>query len=215
MRSLYINNEMENMEDYHILELFISNVIPRRDVKQVAYNIMNEFNNSLEEVINAPIERLMAVDGVGEVVAIEIKLINTILKRIERYKNVNVKYINSLDDAVMYCKNILACESEENVIMITLDNNGKILGCHSVSKGTVNESFVSKRDAVALALADNATNVLLAHNHPASNAKPSAADINMTINMRKLFRDVGIALLEHIIIGDDDYSFVLNSQGIK
>ena len=96
--------------------------------------------------------------------------------------------------------------------MITLDDKGRLLGSHIISKGTVNESYISKRDAVKLALKDNATNVIISHNHPNSNSSPSAADIDMTISFKKLFRDVGIHLLDHIIVGEKDISLVLKSE---
>lgn len=215
MRKSYITDEMENSEDYRILELFISGVIPRKDVKQIAYDLMNAFNGSLENIVNAPVERLMSVDGVGEVLAVELKLISTINKRIDKNKNTAVQSIKTVDEAVAYFKNLLSNEKNEIVYLLMLDDMGKVLGCHRLSKGSVNESYVSKRDAVSIALAENATNVILAHNHPNSTSAPSGADINTTINMRKVFREVSITLLEHIIIGTDGATLLFKSQGIK
>lgn len=211
MRASFIKNEMENLPDHNLLELFISGVIKRKDVKQISYDLLNEFG-SLENVFNASVDELMKVNGVGEVLAVELSLVSALNKRIERNKNDSVKTISSVEQAVQYCKNSLSCETVEKVLMITLDDKGKLLGSHIISKGTVNESFISKRDAVKLALKDNATNVIISHNHPNSNSSPSAADIDMTISFKKLFRDVGIHLLDHVIVGENDVSLVLKSE---
>lgn len=211
MRESFIKNEMENLPDHNLLELFISGVIKRKDVKQISYDLLNEFG-TLENIFNAPVDELMKINGVGEVLAVELSLVSTLNKRIEKSKNNNVKSLSSISEAVKYCKNFLSSETVEKVLMITLDDRGKLLGSHIISSGTVNESFISKRDAVKLALKDNATNVIISHNHPNSNSSPSAADINMTISFKKLFRDVGIQLLDHIIVGEKDVSLVLKSE---
>lgn len=205
---------MDNLPDHNVLELFISGVIKRRDVKQIAYDLINEFG-SLENVFNASVDDLMKVNGVGEVLAVELSLVKIFQKRIESNKNNNVKAIKSISEAVEYCRNRLGSENVEKVLMITLDDKGKILGSYIIGQGTVNESFISKRDAVSIALKDNATNVILSHNHPCSNSTPSAADINMTLNFRKLFKDVGITLLDHIIIGENEAGLILNSKIFK
>lgn len=211
MRASFIKNEMENFPDHNLLELFISGVIKRKDVKQISYDLLNEFG-SLENVFNASVDDLMKINGVGEVLAVELSLVSTLNKRIERNKNDNIKSISTIEQAVEYCKNSLSGETVEKVLMITLDDKGRLLGSHIISKGTVNESYISKRDAVKLALKDNATNVIISHNHPNSNSSPSAADIDMTISFKKLFRDVGIHLLDHIIVGEKDISLVLKSE---
>lgn len=211
MRASFIKNEMENLPDHNLLELFISGVIKRKDVKQISYDLLNEFG-SLENVFNASVDDLMKINGVGEVLAVELSLVSTLNKRIERNKNDNIKSISTIEQAVEYCKNSLSGETVEKVLMITLDDKGRLLGSHIISKGTVNESYISKRDAVKLALKDNATNVIISHNHPNSNSSPSAADIDMTISFKKLFRDVGIHLLDHIIVGEKDISLVLKSE---
>lgn len=214
MREAFRKNEMDNLPDHNVLELFISGVIKRRDVKQIAYDLINEFG-SLENIFNASVDDLMKVDGVGEVLAVELSLVKTFHKRVESNRNINVKSIKTISEAVEYCKNRLSGENVEKVLMITLDDKGKILGSYIIGQGTVNESYISKRDTVTIALKDNATNVFLSHNHPNSSSRPSAADIDMTLNFRKLFKDVGIVLLDHIIIGENDTNLILNSKLFK
>lgn len=214
MREAFRKNEMDNLPDHNVLELFISGVIKRRDVKQIAYDLINEFG-SLENIFNASVDDLMKVDGVGEVLAVELSLVKIFHKRVENNRNINVKSIKKISEAVEYCKNRLSSENVEKVLMITLDDKGKILGSYIIGQGTVNESYISKRDTVTIALKDNATNVILSHNHPNSSSQPSAADIDMTLNFRKLFKDVGIVLLDHIIIGENDTNLILNSKLFK
>ena len=210
MRKSYICNEMENMPDHNLLELFISGVIPRKDVKQISYDLFNTFG-TLENIVNAPVEDLISVNGIGEAVAVQISLIKTLNKRIMRNKNKNVKSIKSVSDAAEFCKNKLAGETIEKVLLVIMDDSGIILGDYILGIGTVNESAFNARDAVRIAVNKNATNAIISHNHPKSNSNPSAADVDMTISLRKTFRDVGITLLEHIIVGNDGVSFVMKN----
>lgn len=203
MRKQYIADGFEGMPDYNVLELFLSVIIPQKDVKPIAYDLINYFG-SLENVINADILDLMSVKGVGEATAIELKLIADINKRISVNKNNDVTHINSLTQAISFCKNILAYEQVERVLVVTLDSTGGII-CHRlISKGTVNGSNAPIREIVGYALRDNASGILIAHNHPKGEATPSANDINYTINLKATLRKINIQLIDHIIIGAKD-----------
>jgi DNA repair protein RadC len=200
---------MENISDHNLLELFISIIIPRCDVKQLSYDLINTFG-SLENVINASPTALMQVKGVGESTAVEISLIKKIYDRTVKGRNRGVKQIKTLQDAQNYCINELCNESEEKVIQINLDNSGGIINKHDVGKGSVNCTNVDTGTVVGNALIDRASNVIIAHNHPHGSTNPSANDINFTINLNLILRKMNISLVEHFIVADNDCSFIIN-----
>lgn len=211
MRQFYINADEACIADQNLLEIFISAVIRRKDVKQISYDLLNKFG-SLQNILSASVDELMEVDGVGEVLAVHLSLVKCLHKRVVLRQNDNIQTFDTVNDAVEYCKNYFFGETTEKVIMITLNDLGEVLGCHLLGQGTVNESRVNIRNAVALAIKDNATNVIIAHNHPQSHCSPSATDINMSILFKRLFKDVNITLLEHIIIGTDKECLLFQSD---
>jgi DNA repair protein RadC len=88
----------------------------------------------------------------------------------------------------------------ECFVCVTLDCSHKIIGVHIVSQGLVNRALVHPREAFRPAIADNATAVIIAHNHPSGNLTPSAEDKDVTMRMKQAGDIIGIKVLDHIII---------------
>lgn len=202
IRNNYLSGGMENAPDYHLLELFLSIIIPRREVKTIAYDLLNTFD-SLEGVINADPEDLMAIDGIGEKSAIGISLIKDIYKRIEINKNSNLKTITSSKEAIEYCRNRLIKEQVETLILVTLSNDGSIIKCHKINSGSANVTSVDVREILAAVIRDKAVSVILSHNHPNGTSEPSAQDINFTLEVRNTLSKINVSLTDHIIVGKD------------
>lgn len=85
MKERYIKGSSDTLDDHHLLELLLFYSIPRKDVKPVAYNILNRYK-TLDKVFSAEYEDLLSIDSVGESTAMLIKLINDINKRIDTDK---------------------------------------------------------------------------------------------------------------------------------
>ena len=180
MRQSYLNGSMENMPDHNLLELFLSIIIPQKDVKELAYALINKFG-SLEGVLNADAQQLMTVNGIGEAAAVGIKMVVELNKRVMKNKNKNVLNLNCCDEAVNYCKNILCYEKVEKLIMITVNNDGSIINTHTIGTGNANSSSANQRQILENAIIDHASGVIFAHNHPSGSSKPSDADVNFSI----------------------------------
>lgn len=202
MRKLYLDGGMENAPDHNLLELFLTGVIARKDVKPLAYDLINKFG-SLEGVVNASPEDLMTVNGVGDAVAVHICLIKDIIKRIDINKCSNIKKITSTALAFEYCRNVLANEKIEKLLLITLKNDGKVINHHIVGTGTVNTSNADIRLIVENVIRDEAAGVILSHNHPGGSADASAQDINFTLEIRNTLKKINVNLMDHIIVGED------------
>ncbi len=202
MRTLYLNGGMENVPDHNLLELFLSIIIPQKDVKDLAYELINTFG-SLEGVLNADAKQLMKVNGIGESAAVGIKMIVELNKRVMKNKNNNVINLNCCDEAINYCRNILSCEKVEKLIMITVNNDGSIINTHTISTGNANTSTGNQRDILEHAILDHASGVLFAHNHPSGSSEPSEADFNFSVLLGSLLKDVNVNFIDHIIIGKD------------
>ncbi len=203
MRNNYLKNGTDVMEDYQVLELFLSLVIPQKDVKPIAYELINHFG-SIDAVFKASPEKLMQVNGVGECVAVAISLVNDINGRVKKKQNDTITHLNNSENARKYAQNEIGKSRRERVIAITLNNDMAILGCHTVSSGNINSATVEPKKVLEHVLKDDAACVILAHNHPNGEAVPSAADINFTVELLGLLRKIGINLVDHIIVGEND-----------
>lgn len=97
-------------------------------------------------------------------------------------------------------------QTDEHFVMLALDTKNKIVGGFVITIGTINSSLVNTRGIFQRALLCNASKIILAHNHPSGNVEPSREDISVTKNISKCGELLGIELLDHIIIGDNDYT---------
>lgn len=210
LRNQYLSGAMENAADHNLLELFLSTVIPRKDVKDLAYELINVFG-SLEGVIAADPLELMNVSGVGENTAVAISCIKNINDRVIKNKNREVKRIISIDDAKKYCVNALCAETVEKVIQVDLRNNGSIINCHTISVGAVNCTNVDSGKIARNVVRDNAAYSFIAHNHPDGEAIASGSDIDFTFSLRTMLRNMNVSLIDHFIVAGNDCETIIHN----
>lgn len=203
IRASYIANGIENMPDHNVLELLLSISIPRKDVKPIAYELINRFG-SLEKVFSAHPTELMQVNGIGEQTAVLISLVRDINRKINLNKNKSVTKLSSSSEACGYYERMLSGMDRECVAVTTVDNSNRIIRNHFVGSGSVNFSKINKREVVELILRDNASGVFVAHNHPYCGPAPSAADLDFTVSLLGLLRNINIKLLDHVIVGQGE-----------
>lgn len=98
--------------------------------------------------------------------------------------------------------------------MLALNNAGKVLGVFLISKGTVSSSPVSAREIFIRALLAGGCMVILCHNHPSGQARPTAADTDATITIRRAGSIIGIPMIDHIIIGRENEYYSFSEHGL-
>jgi DNA repair protein RadC len=102
----------------------------------------------------------------------------------------------------------LACEATEVFGILCLTAQRRVIGWHEVSRGSIDTVWAAPGDVFRMALLSNAAALILAHNHPSGEAQPSEADCRLTTRLLEVAKLVGIAILDHIIIGDHEYASV-------
>lgn len=129
--------------------------------------------------------------------------------------NLDNKRINSPQNAVKIFNEVFEMDSraEEILALMTLDTKNKVTGMFIVSQGSINESVVHPREVYKRALLQNASQIIIAHNHPSGEPNPSKEDINITKRLGEAGKLIGIDMLDHIIIGDGKY-ISLKDKGI-
>lgn len=190
------------LADYEILELLLFRLIPRRDTKPIAKALIERFG-SLAGVFGAPAALLQEVKGVGEAVALDLKLLSTISHRTLKSELRGKQVLSSWSSVIEYCHAAMAHETREQFRILFLDKRNALIADEVQGRGTVDHTPVYPREVVKRALELSATALILVHNHPSGDPTPSRADIDMTKMIIEAAKPLGIAIHDHIIIGKD------------
>lgn len=152
------------------------------------------------------VEELMKLKGVGRVKALQIKCVGELSKRIAQTSARRGLSFHTPQTIADYYMERLRHEEQEFMICMMLDTKNHLLGDEVISKGTVNASLVSPRELFLAAFRYHAVNIILVHNHPSGDSTPSKEDVLITKRIGEAGDLIGIHLLDHIIIGDCQYT---------
>ena len=199
----FLQHGLDSFADHEVLELLLFYAIPRRDTNETAHRLLEHFG-TLKAVLTASVEELQKVEGVGESAAAFLHLLQAVGYRALRTAGDDT-ILNSVDSAGAYFQKLLRGERREVLYQVCLDAKGKVLSHKRLSSGTVSMAPVNVREVVENALYTDASGVLLAHNHPSGIALPSEDDRQITMQIRQALGTMGIELVDHIIVADNDF----------
>jgi DNA repair protein RadC len=200
LRERFLKSGAEALPDYELLELLLFRALPRRDVKPLAKALLRRFG-SFAETIAAPRERLLEVEGLSEGAAIELKIIEAAAKRLAKGEIAERPVLGSWSALIEYCRTAMAFSEKESLRILFLDRRNGLIADEVQQTGTVDHTPVYPREVVKRALELSATALILAHNHPSGDPRPSSADIRVTQEIAKVASPLGILVHDHIIVG--------------
>lgn len=186
----------------HILNFTRCNV----NSEKLAASLLETFG-SLKNVLEARPEQLRTVPGIGEKTADYIASLIGIVRIWQHCTNQENPQLSNARQASAFCKSLLAGARSEEFWCICLNAQCRIIGKRRISTGSLSEVQAYPRLIMETALNYNAHSIMLSHNHPGGTCAPSSEDITSTLQIKKLMREVGILVLDHIIVaGDNTYS---------
>lgn len=205
LREKYLQGGYFAFHEYEVLELLLTYVIPRKDTKPIAKDLIEKFG-SLDGVVTASIEELCSISGIKENSAIFVKLLGDLSKNLYKgeikKEGIQLKDKNSL---IRYLRSEIGFSSREEFRVIFLNNYNMLVGSETLFIGTIDKSAVYPREIVEKVLYYKAKGIIFAHNHPSGNLRPSKQDIQITEHMQEALDLIDVKLLEHIIITQDGY----------
>ncbi|WP_300619339.1 DNA repair protein RadC [uncultured Fusobacterium sp.] len=205
LREKYLQGGYFAFHEYEVLELLLTYVIPRKDTKPIAKDLIEKFG-SLDGVVTASIEELCSISGIKENSAIFVKLLGDLSKNLYKgeikKERIQLKDKNSL---IRYLRSEIGFSSREEFRVIFLNNYNMLVGSETLFIGTIDKSAVYPREIVEKVLYYKAKGIIFAHNHPSGNLRPSKQDIQITEHMQEALDLIDVKLLEHIIITQDGY----------
>ncbi len=193
------------LADYELLEMALYRAIQRGDTKPLAKALLKRFGN-LSEVLGASRERLKEVDGVGDRVVDELKLIKAFAERTAAEAVRQRPVLSSWPALLDYCRAAMAFEEREQFRVLFLDKKNTLIADEVQQVGTVDHTPVYPREVMRRALELSATAIILVHNHPSGDPTPSRADIQMTKTIIDVGKPLGIAVHDHLIIGREGHA---------
>lgn len=212
LRERFERSGFDGFHDHEVLELLLSGVIPRRTLKPIAKELLDRFK-SLSAVLDAPIEYLRKVTGIGPQAAVMIASIPRLLDRYQQDRWSNRTTFTSTGEAVSYLSARLGTERHEIFCVLALNSRNGLIAAEDIQRGTVNRAAVYPRLVVEASLKHRATALILSHNHPGGDPNPSAADRQLTRRLKRILGDLDISVHDHIIIaGPTYYSFAENGE---
>ncbi|ROU03069.1 RadC family protein [Histidinibacterium lentulum] len=200
LRARFLEGGAAAMPDYELLELVLFRAIPRADVKPLARRLLDRFGD-LGGVLAAPIPRLTEVEGVGEAVSLELKILEAAAQRMRRAQVLRRQVLSSWDALLDYCHTIMAHRETEAFRVLFLDRKNVLIADEAQGEGTVDHVPVYPREVIKRALELGASALILVHNHPSGDPTPSAADIDMTAQIARAAEALGITIHDHLVIG--------------
>ncbi|RYE14653.1 MAG: DNA repair protein RadC [Rickettsiales bacterium] len=210
LRDRLIKSNKGSLPDYEILELILCLAKPRGDTKPLAKTLITEYG-SFARVISANSNSLQHIHGIGESVIAAFRVIQEGAIRLIKEDVTENNILESWKSLIDYCRATMGHISTEQFRVLYLDRKNMIIADDLQEHGTVDQISIFPREIIKRALYLESSAIILVHNHPSGNTKPSNVDIELTKRIMQISEMLGIALHDHIIISSKKhYSFKNN-----
>lgn len=192
------------LQDYELLEMLLTYAIPRKDVKPLAKELIQKFG-SFASVLNASAEELKKINGIKDNSAALIITVRGCALRMAKNQFSTGSVIKDWDSLIKYCQMDMGQKKNECLRIIFLDSRSQLIKDEILQKGTISQTPVYPREIAKRALELGAASIVMVHNHPACDMRPSKNDIQMTKAVQNALIALDISLIDHIIISKSGY----------
>ncbi len=200
LRERFLNQGEKALADYEILEFLLFSAFPRKDVKPLAKELIKKFG-SFSAVLNADIHRLIEVDGIGKSAATQIKITQAAALRMLKEDFHKHPILTNWPSLMDYLRVAMGHLKVEQFRVLFLNSKNELIADEIQQEGTINATPVYPREVIRRALDLGATALVLVHNHPSGDIKPSQSDIEITKQIIMAGEPLSIRVHDHIIVG--------------
>lgn len=202
-----ISGGVRSLSDSELIANVIRTGTRDKSAVELAQNLVSD-RGGLRSISCMSVKELTMHRGIGVTRACQLVAAFELGRRAKRPENVTGKRIVSSSELVEFFKYEFLDEEVERAIVVHLSSSGTVIGWHTISVGILNASLIHPREVFKQAVRDAAMSIVLLHNHPSGNCKPSAEDYLITRRLHETGQLIGISLLDHLIVaGDTHYSF--------
>lgn len=201
-RERLVKYGVESLSIQELLSLILGRGVKGESVINISQKLISSFG-LLDQISEASIEELKKIKGLGLAKACQLKASFEISKRLTQEKSLNKNknaIIKSPRDLSLLLREKIINFHKEYFIVVSLDNRNKVISIDIISIGTLNSSLIHPRETFEVAIKNHAAGIIICHNHPSGELKPSEDDLVVTNNLVKAGKLLGIDVHDHIII---------------
>ena len=212
VRKKFLQSLGAELSDYELLEILLFAASPRQDTKPIAKKLIAQFGD-ISAVINADVEMLKTVEGVGEAAITQIKINSQILQRVLKKSATSRPALDNWQAVLDYSSALLKNLNYEVFRVLFLDKKHQLIEDELQSVGENDHVAVGSKAIAKKALLLSASSIILLHNHPSGETKASVADIKTTNEIVITLKALGIKVLDHLIISPKGH-FSFRQEGL-
>lgn len=194
------NGIHEQLEDRDLLEWLLRHFLGAERSSDLAVLLIDEFG-SLPSVLAMGRERLFDFPGLTSQALLSLKVVRELASRLVKTETMNRPIVSDVRQVIDYCRARMAHETIEHLRVLYIDQKNRLITDEVYRGGGVSSVSVSPRQIVKRAILVDASSIIMAHNHPSGDPSPSAADVEVTRDVKRASDAVDIRLLDHLIIG--------------
>jgi len=208
LRQKFLDHGLDKLTDDEIVELLLTIATPRRDCKQAARDALAQMGG-LAKVLEASVEELTRINGIGPTNAMGITMIQQVARKFLRERLMRADYLDSFSDALDYFTHAMKEARAETAHVLYLSSQNAILAEDRFGSSSPGSVEINPRQVIQSAYKHSAAGVVMAHNHPGGDSKPSPDDIRVTANLYFALRFAGLWLRDHLVVtSQSHFSFM-------
>ena len=191
----------EALSEAELLAIILQKGTREENVIDMSHRLISAY--SLEKLSSCSLVELQAIKGIGPAKAMQIKAVFELSKRV-KYQN-NGKVIKTAKDVYDYCWPKMQHLDREQFRVLLLDSKNKVIKDEVVSVGTLNVSIIHPREVFKTAIKESANAIILVHNHPSGDVRPSKEDEEITERLMEAGETLNIKVLDHVVVGNNEW----------
>ena len=205
MKESIINNGLDSLNNHQILEALLFFPIPQKDTNEIAHTLLNHFDGSLINVINADYDALRAVNGIGDNAASFFVILKLFSRKylIDSYTAEHSQLVESTDEQCELFKRVFLGSEVEEIYAAAFNDDLELMCIRKLSEGGFDKAMISPRMLLEFAINAKSNRLIIAHNHPNGSMLPSLEDISVTGELVSVLKSVDVDLLDHIVVGSE------------
>ncbi|MEW8956685.1 DNA repair protein RadC [Clostridium sp.] len=197
----YGPNTLSNAE---LLAIILRSGTKYENVIELSNRLLKE-SSGINTLLKFNYEELTSLKGIKNAKATQILALSELFKRFNSHLSGDTYKISAPRDVFTLVKNEMASYDKEVLKVIILDSKNKVIYDKNISIGSLNSSIVHPREVFKEAIRKNGASIVICHNHPSGDSTPSKEDINVTIRLKECGKMLGVELVDHVIIGMNNY----------
>ena len=200
-RLRFMKRGFDGWPEHSVLEFILFHGLAQGDTNETAHRLMKHFG-SFAAVLDAHIDELLAVKGIGPCCAALIKTYTEVFRVYESDKVSKRRCFDSIEEAANHIRPRFIGLKHEILVIMCFDSSMRLMNVSEISKGTVMATEINIRKILEISLRHSTAQIILAHNHPDNIILPSMDDLTGTKVIAKTLREANIRIVEHLIFGN-------------